>query len=162
MEQNKKFSITSPGLKNNDPCPREYVMPQKGGKNISPYLKWENAPEGTKSFVLTCIDPHPVANYWVHWMVINIPANICELPLDASNKKMPSGCIELNNSYGFKGYGGPQPPDGTGAHPYIFSIYALNTEKIQNNETFLREVQLKKVIEKFKLGQAELTLFFGK
>ena len=91
---NKEFSLTSPGLKNNDPCPLEYVMPKKGGKNISPYLKWENAPEGTKSFVLTCIDPHPVANYWVHWMVINIPASTREIPLDASNKKMPAGCAD--------------------------------------------------------------------
>ncbi len=159
---NKEFSLTSPGLKNNDPCPLEYVMPKKGGKNISPYLKWENAPEGTKSFVLTCIDPHPVANYWVHWMVINIPASTLEIPLDASNKKMPAGCVELNSSYGFKGYGGPQPPDGTGAHPYVFSIYALNIEKIEIPETFLTEKQLKKVIEKFKIGQAEVTLTFGK
>lgn len=158
----KKFSLTSPGLKNNDPCPREYVMPKKGGKNISPCLRWENAPEGTKSFVLTCIDPHPVANYWVHWMVIKIPVNIREITLDASNKKMPPGSIELNNSYGFKGYGGPQPPEGTGPHPYVFSIYALNTENIQTPSTFLTEAQLKKIIEKDKIGEAEFTLNFGK
>ena len=162
MEQNQKILLMSPGLKNNDPCPREYVMPKKGGKNISPCLRWENAPEGTKSFVLTCIDPHPVANYWVHWMVINIPANVSEIPLDASNKKMPPGSVEMNNSYGFKGYGGPQPPDGTGAHPYIFSIYALNTEKLQVPGTFLTEVQLKKAIEEFKIDYAEFTRTYGK
>jgi Raf kinase inhibitor-like YbhB/YbcL family protein len=94
-------------------------------------------------------------------MVINIPATIHELPLDASNKKMPSGCIEINNSFGFKGYGGPQPPDGTGTHPYIFSVYALNIENLQVPGTFLTEAQLEKTIEQFKIGHAEFTLTYG-
>lgn len=87
-------------------------------------------PEGTKSFVLTIVDPHPVARNWVHWLVINIPDEIRSLAEGLSGKKMPPGSKELYNSYGELGYGGPQPPKGSGPHPYVVTLYALDSEKI--------------------------------
>jgi phosphatidylethanolamine-binding protein (PEBP) family uncharacterized protein len=44
---------------------------------------------------------------------------------------MPPGAKELYNSYGEIGYGGPQPPKGSGPHPYIVKLYALNMEKLE-------------------------------
>jgi hypothetical protein len=76
------------------------------------------------------IDPHPVAQNWIHWLVINIPSQVLSLEEDASGKKMPAGAVELKNSFGDIGYGGPQPPPGTGDHPYVTTIYALNVEKL--------------------------------
>ena len=29
------------------------------------------------------------------------------------------------------GYGGPQPPKGSGEHPYVITLYALNVEKVE-------------------------------
>ena len=46
-------------------------MDQKYGKrsqNISPPLDWEDAPDGTRSFALACVDIHPVAREYVHWL----------------------------------------------------------------------------------------------
>lgn len=43
---------------------------------------------------------------------------------------MPPGSVELKNSFGDIGYGGPQPPKGTGDHPYVFTLYALSVEKL--------------------------------
>jgi len=43
---------------------------------------------------------------------------------------MPPGCKEITNTYGESGYGGPAPPKGTGAHPYIATIYALNVDSL--------------------------------
>ena len=40
---------------------------------------------------------------------------------------MPQGARELQNSYGKPGYGGPRPPEGRGKHPYVVTIYALDT-----------------------------------
>jgi Raf kinase inhibitor-like YbhB/YbcL family protein len=44
---------------------------------------------------------------------------------------MPLGSVELKNSFGDIGYGGPQPPKGTGDHPYVVTIYALNVERLE-------------------------------
>ena len=101
-----------------------------GGKNISLPLEWTDAPADTKSFALSIVDPHPVANNWVHWFVINIPKNSTSLVEGASGKTMPAGSKELCNTYGTFGYGGPQPPKGSGPHPYEVTIYALNVEKL--------------------------------
>jgi Raf kinase inhibitor-like YbhB/YbcL family protein len=76
------------------------------------------------------IDPHPVAQNWVHWFVINIPAVTTSLAEGASKKQMPPGAMELRNSFGEIGYGGPQPPKGSGEHPYVITLYALNVEKL--------------------------------
>ena len=101
-----------------------------GGKNISLPLAWNDAPPETRSFALSIIDPHPVAKNWVHWFVINIPKSVTSLAEDASAKSMPAGSKELYNSYGTSGYGGPQPPKGSGPHPYVVTLYALNVEHI--------------------------------
>ena len=101
-----------------------------GGKNISLPFSWTDVPPGTKSSALSIIDPHPVAKNWVHWFVINIPGNVSALAEGASQKFMPNGTKELFNTYGTLGYGGPEPPKGSGAHPYVVTLYALNIEKI--------------------------------
>lgn len=101
-----------------------------GGENISIPLAWQNAPPGTKSFTISIIDTHPVAGNWIHWLVINIPKEVEALAEASSRSQMPSGAKELYNSFGETGYGGPQPPKGSGRHPYIVTLYALNTESL--------------------------------
>lgn len=101
-----------------------------GGKDISPPLEWEGVPEGTKSFALICVDRHPIANSWIHWLVINIPASVRSFPEGTSSGQIPEPARELYNSYGYKWYGGTQPPSGSGVHDYEFTIYALSVEKI--------------------------------
>jgi Raf kinase inhibitor-like YbhB/YbcL family protein len=124
------MEISSTAFKDGEKIPIQYVMPGAGGKNISIPLTWKNVPLGAKSFCLSIIDPHPVAQNWVHWLVINIPAQTTSIEEGASKKKMPKGSIELKNSWGDPGYGGPQPPKGTGDHPYVVTLYALNVEKL--------------------------------
>ena len=124
------MEISSSAFKDGEKIPIQYVMPGAGGKNISVPLSWKNVPSGTKSVALMVVDPHPVAQNWVHWLVINIPANVASLEEGTSRKKMPPGSVELKNSSGDLGYGGPQPPKVTGDHPYIFTLYALSVEKL--------------------------------
>lgn len=145
-EEKKLFTLSSVTFKNNAVMPVALAMDAvKGGKNISPELHWENAPAGTRSFALICIDMHPIAKRWIHWMVINIPATATSLPLNASLTKMPEGCVELTNSFGDEGWGGPQPPKGTGFHKYVIGIYALKVEKIEgkpeNEKEFLGAIK---------------------
>jgi hypothetical protein len=102
-----------------------------GGKNISPGFTWTDPPTTTKSFALSIIDPHPVAKNWVHWFIINIPFRERKLDEGASmSTSLPQGSKELLNSYGEMGYGGPAPPKGSGVHPYVTTLYALNVDSL--------------------------------
>jgi hypothetical protein len=101
-----------------------------GGKNISPPVTWEDAPKETQSFALSMVDPHPVAKNWIHWLVVNIPKDVHALREGASPEAMPPGSRELYNSYGKLGYGGPEPPKGSGPHPYVTTVFALDVASI--------------------------------
>lgn len=155
------MEILSSAFKDGEKIPIQYVMPGAGGKNISIPLTWENVPSGTKSLCLSIVDPHPVAQNWVHWLVIHIPPQVTSLEEGASKKKMPKGSVELKNSFGDIGYGGPQPPKGTGDHPYVVTLYALNAEKLNlGANTSLSE--FKKAIEGKVIGSATITGKYGR
>ena len=85
--------------------------------NISPQLSWSGVPDGTASFVLTCVDLHPIARGYVHWVVTGIPADTTELPENAAATGLPAGAHEST------AYSGPFPPSGT--HDYEFTLYAV-------------------------------------
>ncbi|WP_103069349.1 YbhB/YbcL family Raf kinase inhibitor-like protein [Aquimarina sediminis] len=104
------------------------------GENISPQLRWENAPKETKSFAITIHDPDaPTGSGWWHWVVFNIPNTINELSSDAGNTSkdlISKTAIQSKTDFGTYGYGGPCPPEGHGIHQYVITVYALKTEKI--------------------------------
>ena len=123
------FTLASPTFKEGGSIPAKCAMKGvNGGQNISPSLSWRNPPPGTKSFAVTCIDIHPIAHKWVHWMLVGIPSNIVSLQEGASGTAMPKGSWELLNSFDSKGWGGPMPPQGSGLHKYVFTIYAMSVE----------------------------------
>jgi Raf kinase inhibitor-like YbhB/YbcL family protein len=108
------------------------------GKNISPHLKWTNAPATTKGFAVTVYDPDaPTGSGWWHWVVFNIPSDVTELQEDAGNVKKnvsPKGSIQSVTDFGGPGFGGPCPPPGDKPHRYIFTVYALNVAKLDLDE----------------------------
>ena len=155
------MELTSSAFADGGKIPQQYVMPGAGGKNLSLPLKWSGAPAGTKSFALSIVDPHPVAKNWVHWLVINLPADASGLGEGVSGKNMPPAAVELNNSWGKPTYGGPQPPPGTGDHPYVVTLYALNTAKLDlKPSTNLAGFQ--KALEGKVLGTTKITGYYGR
>lgn len=132
-----KFKISSPQLKNKQAMSIDQVFNGFGcsGKNISPELVWKNAPEGTKSFAVTAYDPDaPTGSGWWHWVVFNIPANVHRLELGAGTAdgaKLPQGAVQSVTDFGAPGFGGACPPEGDKAHRYVFTVYALNTDKLE-------------------------------
>ena len=104
------------------------------GKNISPSLAWKGAPAGTKSYALTVYDPDaPTGSGWWHWVVYNIPGTATSIATgagDATKNLLPAGSAQGNTDFGTPGYGGPCPPAGAKPHRYIFTLYALKTDKL--------------------------------
>jgi Raf kinase inhibitor-like YbhB/YbcL family protein len=103
------------------------------GGNKSPHLRWSGAPEGTRSFALTCFDPDaPTGSGFWHWLVVNIPSNVAELPLGAGTDggTLPAGALQTRTDVGKPGYAGPCPPPGHGPHHYVFTLFAVSAEQL--------------------------------
>ncbi len=148
------LTLTCQSYKDNDnipvKCAHKTVV---GGRNISPGFAWTDVPATVKSFALSIIDPHPVAANWVHWFLINIPLRERQIVEGASRtNSLPPGSRELMNSFNELGYGGPAPPKGSGRHPYVATLYALNVESLSLGvdtplSKFLRTIEGKVIAE---------------
>ncbi|MCK5283051.1 MAG: YbhB/YbcL family Raf kinase inhibitor-like protein [Nanoarchaeota archaeon] len=138
------MKLTSNAFEHKGTIPAKYTCQ---GQDINPQLKWEDVPEGTKSFALIVDDPDAPVGTWVHWLVKDIPAGIREIPEDS----IPSNQIE--NDFGRQDYGGPCPPSGT--HRYFFKLYALNIETFQAGSKidFYNKVEEHKIEEAVLMGK---------
>jgi len=130
------FKLESPTIKPGSKLSEAQVYNGFGctGKNVSPALKWSGAPKDVKSFALTVYDPDaPTGSGWWHWVVYNIPADVKELPEGAGTiegKGLPAGSKQAKTDFGAPGFGGACPPPGDKPHRYIFTVYALKTDKL--------------------------------
>lgn len=124
-ETHMKLSSTVFG--HEGPIPKLYTCE---GRDISPPIAWEGAPESAKSLVLIVEDPDapdPKAPkmVWDHWLLFNIDPKSKGFKEAISANEMPNGTKDGLNSWGKTGYGGPCPP--IGVHRYYFRLYALDT-----------------------------------
>jgi Raf kinase inhibitor-like YbhB/YbcL family protein len=125
------FTLSSSDLKGQLTKTQEFNGFGCTGDNISPQLSWSHAPKGTKSFALTVYDPDaPTGSGWWHWLVVNMPADASSLPTGVKPKDLPKGALETMNDYGVTSFGGACPPEGDTHHQYIFTLHALDVEKL--------------------------------
>jgi len=133
----------------------------EGGTNVSVPVEWSVPPDGTRSFALVMVDRHPAADGWVHWMVIDLPAEVRSLSAGASGTAMPDAARELENSFGEQGYGGPAPPAGSGDHSYELTVYALDVDTV-DLDAQAGLVRFFDAIEGHVLGAGTVTGVFGR
>jgi Raf kinase inhibitor-like YbhB/YbcL family protein len=97
------------------------------GDNVSPQLSWSGAPDGTKSFALTMVDPEGRGGLGVfHWVSYGIPANVTsfgEGEVSQASEKYVGG----KSTQGVAHYSGPCTPPGS-PHHYTFKIIATDLD----------------------------------
>lgn len=121
--------IWSDSFDNGKRIPIEFAMGQPDGfaPNRNPHLAWDNAPEGTRSFALLCIDPDAPTvpetvgrddleisvdqprTEFVHWAMIDVAADLREIaagscsdaitPKGKQNPPGPAGSRQGLNDY---------------------------------------------------------------
>ena len=127
------FTLTSSDVRDGEPMSETYAHDSAGGTNESPQLSWSGAPDGTKSYVVTCYDPDaPTPSGFWHWVLVDVPADVTELAHGAGSAggTLPSGSFHVRNDYGSKDFGGAAPPEGDRPHRYYFVVHAVDTDKL--------------------------------
>ena len=135
--------IHSDSFDHRQPIPAQFALGAPGGfgGNRNPHLAWDDAPAGTRSFALLCIDtdaptdgalvanaavPIPVAHPrgdFVHWA----PAGRDAGGLSGRNDYTGwfAGDAQMGGDY--FGYDGPYPPPhDLRVHRYFFRVFALD------------------------------------
>jgi Raf kinase inhibitor-like YbhB/YbcL family protein len=117
------LELTSDAFRQGETIPRKYTA---DGQNTSPPLRWQDPPDGTRSFALVCEDPDAPRGTFTHWALFNLPAEARQLNEGVPPKaELPDGSRQGKNDFGRVGYGGPAPPPGK-PHRYSFKLYALD------------------------------------
>jgi Raf kinase inhibitor-like YbhB/YbcL family protein len=147
------MKITSPVFENQGKIPAKYACT---GENVSPPLRIDNVPTGTKSLVLIVDDPDAPNGTWVHWVVYNIDPSVT----DIAESSIPQSGIEALTSSGKRGYSGPCPPSGE--HHYFFKLYAIDNPLSFYDPSSVDKKLLEEEMQGHILEQTELVGLFSK
>lgn len=127
------FTVTSAAFASGSVQPAQFSdIMGCTGKNLSPDIRWSNAPEGTKSFVVAIYDKDaPTGSGWWHWVVVDLPADANSLAAGAGSgkAKMPDGARMTPTDMGVPGFLGACPPEGP-EHDYTITVKALGIDKL--------------------------------
>jgi Raf kinase inhibitor-like YbhB/YbcL family protein len=97
------------------------------GQNVSPQLSWSGAPEGTKSFAITMVDPEGRGGLGVfHWVAYGIPANVTSFA-EGEVSKASEKYVGGKSTQGVGNYSGPCTPPGS-PHHYTFKVIATDLD----------------------------------
>jgi Raf kinase inhibitor-like YbhB/YbcL family protein len=113
------FSLRSDAFEDGQPIPVRHTCE---GEDLSPSLAWTELPEGTRSLALVVDDPDAPGGTFTHWLAWGID------PAAGGLGEGEAAPREGRNDFGERGYRGPCPPPGHGAHHYSFRLTALDAD----------------------------------
>jgi Raf kinase inhibitor-like YbhB/YbcL family protein len=122
------FTVTSADVSEGQP-----LKDDQAGGNTSPQLSWSGAPEGTKSYTVTCFDPDaPTPSGFWHWVLVDLPADVTSLETGAGAEgaDLPGGAFMCRNDLGGLAFTGAAPPEGDQVHRYYFVVHAVTEEAL--------------------------------
>ncbi|CRK58578.1 Phospholipid-binding protein [Alloactinosynnema sp. L-07] len=131
------FTVTSDDIADGVKLDLKHVFGGAGGENVSPQLTWSGAPEGTRSYVVTCFDPDaPIPGGFWHWIAVNIPASVTDLAAGAGSgdETLPDGAFHVRSDFSTRDFGGAAPPQGDQDHRYYFVVHAVDVDKLDVDE----------------------------
>lgn len=150
-----KFLLSSPAFANGATIPIKHTC---DGAKISPELRWENPPPGTRSLVLIMHDPDTSHGDVTHWLLWDLPPSRRVLPEGWGNSERGATGA---NEHGETSYLPPTPPRGEPAHRYIFELYALDVDELGLPVGSSRTV-VEAAIRTHRLGETRLVGKFGR
>lgn len=124
------FSVTSADVTDGQPLADAQVAALG---NASPQLSWEGAPEGTRTYVVTCFDPDaPTPSGFWHWVLVDLPADVTSLGAGAGAEgaSLPGSAFMCRNDGGGKAFMGAAPPPGDQVHRYYFVVHAVGEDSL--------------------------------
>jgi len=124
------FEVTSADVTDGQPLKDDQVAALG---NTSPELSWSGAPEGTKSYVVTCFDPDaPTPSGFWHWVLVDLPADVTSLPagIGAEGGDLPGSAFMCRNDGGSHAFMGAAPPPNDQVHRYYFVVHAVGEETL--------------------------------
>lgn len=124
------FAVTSDDVADGQPVKNAQV--NEFG-NTSPQLSWSGAPDGTKSYVITCFDPDaPIVSGFWHWCLVDVPASVTSLAANAGaeDAELPGKAFHVRNDGGGLGYMGCAPPAGDQVHRYFYVVHAVDRAEL--------------------------------
>jgi Raf kinase inhibitor-like YbhB/YbcL family protein len=124
------FTVTSADIADGQPVKDDQVAAHG---NTSPHLSWSGAPEGTKSYTVTCFDPDaPTPSGFWHWVLVDLPADVTSLETGAGAEgaALPGNAFMCRNDGGPKAFMGAAPPQGDQVHRYFYVVHAVKDETL--------------------------------
>jgi Raf kinase inhibitor-like YbhB/YbcL family protein len=95
------------------------------GADVSPPLEISGVPASARALAISVVDIDAPGGSFAHWLLYGLPTSLRTV----GEGKVPSGAKQGLNSTGKRAYKGPCPPEGSGSHQYVFTLYALRTDE---------------------------------
>jgi Raf kinase inhibitor-like YbhB/YbcL family protein len=133
----ESITITSPAFADGAAMPRSSAG-RGVGDNTSPPLHWDGTPPGTRQLVLVIDDVDvPLHRPLLHTIAVLEPA--VDRVVAGGLRPGAAAMRFIRADLGHRGYAGPRPIPGHGAHHYRFHLFAID-EPIPDSVTTAKAV----------------------